>query len=158
MRKIDKEATKELLERAIRRWYHTYNAVFVYEPIYEDEKIDEYLINSKMEEISGEVIVIDPIFYGKQKDKLEGLEFYDQPIQYEQKIFPSCEKLIEYLLERAEEREIEKIVDNLVDQVYKITDKFQKRHNLEIRVRQDIEENYDGFRTITIFVKENESK
>lgn len=162
MRKINIEETKKLLERAIREWFNTYNAIVVYDPIYDDEKVDENLISLKMEEISGGNLVIDPIFYGKQKDEIEELDFYNQPIKYEGEVFQNCEKLIGYLLEEAEEREkergMEKILDDLQDQVYNITDKFQKRNNLEIKVRKDIEEDYNGFRTVTIFVKERSIK
>lgn len=162
MREINIEETKKLLEKAIRRWFNTHNVVVVYDPIYEDETVDEHLISLKMEEISGGTLVVDPIFYGKQKDEIEELDFYNQPIKYEGEIFQNCEKLIGYLIEgakeREEEREMEKILDDLQDQVYNITDNFQKRNNLEIKVRKDIEEDYNGFRTVTIFVKERSIK
>lgn len=161
MRKINKEETKKLLERAIRRWFNTYNEVVVYDPIYEDETVDENLISLKMEEISAGTIVIDPIFYGKPyngaailTDKIEG-----RPIKYENKIYSNYEKLIDHLLEEAERREFKKLVDKLEDCLYTTVDKFKRKHKMEIQIRQELEENYDDpFWVIKVFVKENKEE
>lgn len=158
MRKINKEETRKLLERAIRRWFSTYNEVVVYDPIYEDETVDEKLISLKMEEISGGTIVIDPIFYGKPydgasilTDDIEGL-----PIQYDFKVYSNYERLINHLLEEAEEREFKKLIDELEDKISNVVCKFQKENDIEIQIKQDEETLYnEDFWAIKVLVKNN---
>lgn len=161
MRKINKEETKKLLEKAIRRWFNTYNEVVVYEPIYEDETVDENLISLKMDEVSAGTIVINPIFYGKPyngasilTDKIEG-----RPIKYENKIYSNYEKLIDYLLEETERREFEKIIEGLEDCIYTAVDKFKRYRGLELQTRLEIEENDDDSSwIIKVLIKENKEE
>lgn len=161
MRKINREETKKLLKRAIRRWFNTYNEVVVYDPIYEDETVDENLISLKMEEISAGTIVIDPIFYGKPYDEAAILtdEIEWRPIKYENKIYSNYEKLIEYLLEEAERREFEKVIEGLKDCIYTAIDKFKRYQKLKLQTRLETEENYDDSSwEIKILIKDNKEK
>lgn len=161
-RKINKEETKKLLERAIRRWFSTYNDVVVYDPIYEDEIVDEHLISLKMEEISGGTIVINPIFYGKTTKKGAVIltdEIEGRPIKYEYKIYSNYEELIEHLLEKAEKREFKKLMDELEDYLHAAVNKFKKKHEMEIQIRQEPDEDDDdSFWEIKVLVKENEEE
>lgn len=159
MRRINREETRKLLERAIRQWFNTTNAVAVYDPIYEDEIVDENLINLKIGEISGGTIVVNPIFYGNEKEEIEDYDFYNQQIKYDNITYYNGEELVKYLLEEAEEREIGKIIDELEDQIYQITDEYKNKYKLDIKIRQNTDEYYDNsYRPIVVLVKGKDIK